>query len=804
MNVQKVYKDASHKTAGDLKDVAHSMRIQNLSRLSLPEINAVVEQVSQVVPAGNVPAVILNGLARISGRKIAIETIQRDIDLLFRGVEQALDKAAYALFFAGPAAVIWGYQNLLKLTGREPEDAFPEGTWQFYVDYALREDTARHTCETRGFDATLQQHRINLSQIDRLTAWIMSAVYTLHQYDDLLENEWRERVYTYSLRELTGHYPDSETYSRIYQAWEKQRPYQRTSEARATEPYPAFRRRKFDEFLDAISSGLPPQLYKQWLQAIEINKRDWLPLYLQQMSILAHLEPNTYSEVRVPLTLNKTHIALIYQGRYYLLPICTPDTDLPVEVETVREQIATMLAAPSDTPTQALNGLVSIKRTELIKLWSGLPAQTTTPLEALNVAPIVLNFDAQSHSLPLATIRQAERSLGNHALTIFDASESFVFDQSHIFFDGIWGASLAEIMTNEALSWAVYLNSLPEAIAGDVRPYTLPIRFSSETKRLIQQAPTIRPETAAETDIIDLEAIQALRSLFKQRNDLIRVTVNDLLILYRAIHAATYQPSPALVTNLNQLLAGSPTQWEAAQTVLEQFEKEVRINPAMLIPVDASQRAPKDRVYPVTFEVPLEELDLLNLYTRTLEALTLYQKASDDDTALYTEFDHYQREFLATIAGFGEVMSRTKEIALMGKSASVGSIKLLAHIPAPLQQMLHAIPNSLDILNDLIKGREVFSNLGMVADGSSLARFMTAKDDNAQKTLAWGVCTDRTGTVNLSLRDFRPHVSLFIACGQKAVATQITQDYLNTYAEGLNQFIRDLQRITIASRDLPR
>ena len=116
--------------------------------------------------------------------------------------------------------------------------------------------------------------------------------------------------------------------------------------------------------------------------------------------------------------------------------------------------------------------------------------------------------------------------------------------------------------------------------------------------------------------------------------------------------------------------------------------------------------------------------------------------------------------------------------------------------------MLNAIPSSFDILNDLIKGREVFSNLGVVPKGSSVTRFITAKDDNAQKTLAWGVSTDNNGCLHLSLRDFRPHVRLFIACGHKEVATRITQDYLNSYAEGLNQFVRDLQRITIASREV--
>jgi hypothetical protein len=122
-------------------------------------------------------------------RRPSQQNVKRDIDLLFKGVEQVLDHAASGAFFAGPAAVIWGYQNLLKLAGKSPEDAFPRGTWQFYVDYALREDTARHACETRGFDTLLIQHGIKLSHVDHVTAWVITAMQTLQEYNDLLQKD---------------------------------------------------------------------------------------------------------------------------------------------------------------------------------------------------------------------------------------------------------------------------------------------------------------------------------------------------------------------------------------------------------------------------------------------------------------------------------------------------------------------------------------------------------------------------------------------------------------------------------------
>ena len=117
-----------------------------------------------------------------------------------------------------------------------------------------------------------------------------------------------------------------------------------------------------------------------------------------------------------------------------------------------------------------------------------------------------------------------------------------------------------------------------------------------------------------------------------------------------------------------------------------------------------------------------------------------------------------------------------------------------------MQRLLDAVPNRFDLLNDLIKGREVFSNVGQVAPGSTLTRFSTAKDDNEKKSLAWGVLTDDQGVMHITLRDFRPHVAALIDIGHKALAVRMTQHYLETYAEGLNNYIRELRRIATASR----
>jgi hypothetical protein len=122
-------------------------------------------------------------------------------------------------------------------------------------------------------------------------------------------------------------------------------------------------------------------------------------------------------------------------------------------------------------------------------------------------------------------------------------------------------------------------------------------------------------------------------------------------------------------------------------------------------------------------------------------------------------------------------------------------------MPKPLQRLLDEIPSRFEVLNDIIKGKEVFSNVGAVASSSTLTRFITAKDDNERKTLAWGVITDANGTMVVTLRDFRPHVAILIDAGLKQVAEALVRDYVESYAAELNQYIRELRRITMASRE---
>lgn len=789
-NTERKYARASLATADSLKTVAQSLTQEDLSRLSLPEIDKAVEIVAKMVPAGNVPGVILNGLAHLAGRRPAARHIQRDINMLFQGVEQVLDHAAYGAFFAGPAAVIWGYQNLLKLAGKNPEDAFPQGTWQFYVDYALREDTARHTNETHGFDTILQNNHITLNQIDRITALMMACSVTLESYPALLENEWRERIYIQQINEVTDN-----RFSHAYRRWEQERPYMRRSDAGQLK-YAQYRRVRFDAFLQPILNDMSDSERQQWQTQIDTLKRDALPKYLRQMSIWSYLQPEAHNETHVDLRFDQLTIGLIWRGAYYLIPLW--QSDGIIDVLTMRAHVAAIVGGAVQGSPANLTNFIHRKRASLAQLESSLNDRARAAWQSLRTAPILINADKRPHQLPLAEIRQAERGLGDHALTLLDTGQTLVFDQSHIYFDGAWGAALAEIITNEALSWARYLASLPQpsAQADGIQP--LDFNLTRKDNALIDSAPSIAAEITAESDELNVKAMLGLRRMFKQRSDLLNLTVNDLLILYRAIHAMTYQPSVALVEAIDSLIASGEhvNALRAARDALT-----MRENPAILVPIDASRSNPSERLYPMSFTVPLDELDLISLHERAIAALDAYEAGGGERSAQYQEFDRLQREYLATLAGFGAVLSRAKEIAASGEGASTGSIRLLAHMPRPLQRLLDEIPSKIDLLNDIIKGREVMSNVGAVAPTSTLTRFITAKDDNEKKTLAWGIITDANGVMRISLRDFRPHVAALKRAGLTDLAGQITQDYLSTFVHGLNAYVADLRKITVASRE---
>jgi len=770
-------------TVARLRQVFTDPQIRGLSRLPLPEIERISEEIAQTVPAGNVPGMILNALAKLDKREISPGESQKYIQLLFRGIQTTVGRMVYSALFVPPAAVIHGYQQLLRLSGKDMNAAFPDGTWQFYLEFALREDSARHTNETTGFHTQMP----HLRPEDTLAAWLMTCVQFLKLLPNILENEWRERVLTKILVEVgKGRVPED-----IYNRWEKIRPFGR--DKITEEDFSQYRKKKFDEFIVPYIRSLDEVAKRELAIGFKTASETELASYQYQLSWLATLEPNGYNETRVHYPLEEAYIGVIRHGRYHLIPV-----NVLLRPQMAHTASQTILHIP---PTPMLpmvdEVFVITPRPSHQLLYDQLDPATQKELAMLKRTPIIINWDERDSTQPLTWIRRGKRGFGDHPLTIFRTQDSFIFDQSHIFFDGAWGAAVSEMMTREAVNWGSYFNAVkPQSVlAPKLNIQSLSLKQNPQFTKMAQKS-RLSDETGVENHEVRLSAIQNLRQLLLQRLGA-RVTVNDLMIIYRGFHALNYKPSEQMNYMLNLLRTNrDPRHKQAYKLALEQLEALAGKNPAILLPIDASRHNPKERLFPTTFRNPMTDLHVM--HQRTLDLLRNYYMASQrNKMTAYQQFNDQRVHYLGIIGGLGALLARYREIALSGKSSSTAGIQMLAHVPPVLQKLLNVLPSRFDVLNEILKGEEVFSNLGRVAKGSSLRRFITAKDDNKQKTLAWGVITDDNNVIHLSLRDFRPHVTALHELDLYDFARYMTQDYLDSYAHGLNTFIAELIQIVV-------
>ncbi|MBN1889117.1 MAG: hypothetical protein JW850_14085 [Thermoflexales bacterium] len=806
-----------------------------LSQLTLPEIQGIQQEIAQVLPAGNLPALVLSGLAKLKGRVVGAKQVKQDLAALARGVEHLVAQGIYGLF-AGPAIILHVYQKLLELAGQDPASAFPQGTWQFYLQFGLREDAARHTCETIGFHQSLPSCDLQRAtcNLQAAAAWVCAALELLYRYDDLLAADWAEHVMLWSLGKEVGWQSELDAppvCARLVEKWNGLRPYHRPPDG---SDYIAHREASFQRFLQAALADLPPEARERVHRHYQARLAEELPAYQEQMTVLAVLQPERYQEQKELLPLWQVAVAFIWQGRSYLLPACQrdelgsplcfrqdasplalyalPDGQLcdaahqavradrcgrvwyaessrllgrlrPPAPQAVIDWLAAIFStggiSNGDEQTDTLNLdllLAASPRAMQGQLREKLPPSTQAELAALRRAPIVLNWDLARHDRPLACIRRRQRGIGDHALTIFRTESSFVFDQSHIFFDGVWGMAVAEILTNSAFHTYRRLETPASSPKRQSPLAPLALGSTSEVEKLA--LPYLAGgEAAAESDGIDMHKLARLRQWLQQRG--VRLTINDLLLLYRSFHAGQYQPSPPI----RQALKG-------LEPALRQFIEETlanlrETNPALLIPMDASNVSPRERIFPTTFRNPLTEIG--DKFACTQEAY-LAQRA-------WPAFDQARRELLAYLKAFGELLDAYKAVTMRGESFSTATIRLMAHLPASMQHALDQIPQRIGVLNEIIKGNEVFSNVGRVAPGSSLARFSSAKDDGQAKWLVWGVLTDEQGQMHISLRDFRPFVPRLLAAGEAEMAGRLAQDYLDSYVKGFNRFVNELAKI---------
>jgi hypothetical protein len=404
--------------------------------------------------------------------------------------------------------------------------------------------------------------------------------------------------------------------------------------------------------------------------------------------------------------------------------------------------------------------------------------------------PIILNWDRRSHELPLAYIRRGRRGIGDHPLTLFITDQSMVFDQSHIFFDGVWGLAVAEIITDSAIHWFHRLDSGRTAVLEMPSPEPLSLNSKPPQESIVKSKYRL-DEAAAEAVGVETRRLFRLRKWLLQRG--VRLTVNDLLLLYRSFHCAWYQPSRTLTQALEafESRASSNKAQAAYRSIEDTLARLKETNPALLIPMDASNVSPRERVFPTTFRNPLTEIR-----ERFVIAQDHYRAYhTHPDSVHWPAFDQARRELLTYLKAFGELMDTLKAVTMRGESFNTASIRLLAHVPPSMQNLLDQIPQRIGVLNEIIKGNEVFSNVGRVAPGTSVTRFISAKDDGQTKELIWGILTDDQGQMYITLRDFRPFVPQLVALGETGLANLLAKDYLESYVQGLNRFVVELSTL---------
>lgn len=816
--------------------------LMRLSELSIPEVEQLKRDIASIFPAGNLPGMILSGLTTLNGRHVSRKRADDDIHTLFQGA-RLLPQGLYSLLFAGPAVVLAAYQKMLALAGKETEDAFPEGMWQFYLQFALREDTGRHTNETIGYH---RDRPVRATLVDDIAAWIMTSIHALFDTDGLTGALWTEwttlRLIVNAM--LEAKLVDQSPYASILRNWQLARPY-RTP---AGVSYADRRRMAFDTFAQKYYEQLPTDALNSIGQQLHNLAEQQREAYQDQMSLLAYLKPGRYRDERVPIQLWNARVALVWRGHTYLFDACSKDEQgrpiaygdggdswplsfdrhgnpldrsgkplviqggwlyrfdkkggaepvaylSPPDPSLIKGMVQSITRAVRPPSLSAVDmRLVEAPRAEQEKLRGLLPQESRQAIVELDRAPIIINWDQEDRGQPLGLLRRrARRGVGDHPLTVTRTADSIVFDQSHIFFDGAWGMAMAEVLTNQAVSWCHHMVNVAPGDPAPPEPLKLisSPEFEDRIDKVIQEFSSITAESAAESEAVDLSLVNDTRAWLRQRG--VGLTVNDLLILARILHATEYRPSPQLA----QLISALPDNLKSE--VISSIEASRGINPALLIPMDASYVCPRERIFPVTFRNPLA--GLFNAYDQALDILKQYRVRPGDDR-VFAEFDGRRKELFSYLRAFGQTLEAIKTIAMEGQSLNLATLKMLAHLPSPVQALLNEIPERVGILNEIIKGEEVFSNVGRVAADSSLVRFLSAKDDGRAKRLVWGILTDDQDRMHITLRDFRPHVVPLVRVEMEDLAHRLTKDYVESYAATLTHLAGHLAEIALAEDEM--
>lgn len=761
-----------------------------VSMLAVEERKDLIDEIARIVPAGNVISFVLNGVLTSKERQRQIPdtaTGRNHLSALFKGLSVMKNNLMYQVMFAGPATVLAGYNKLLELAGAKPEDFLPEGAWQFYVEFGLREDAARHQSETTGFHATTA--RLQPTEANELSAWVIACLWLMRDYESLLELIWEEHARLTAIEDHTS-------LNGLHKQWLKLRPF---AAPNLDTNFTTYRQQQFEGFcnhyLRTITKNEWITYSQNWLtpeKQEEVGRRR--RAYVKQLSIHRYLEPGEYSDERYPVPPEARQIAVVYGGNYYLLKAIDPL--VPGGMDIIWQQVTNILNHKADPIADIDAYLVTLPRATQQRIRATLAPNAREELERLRKAPIIINWDRTERNQPLTFIRSGKRGIGDHALTVFRTRASMVFDFSHIFFDGPWAMAVAEILTNEATKYLTMLQTQTH-VARSI-PLTPPLALNGNQKFI--QAASRQPR---DINYMSAECSKAIAPLNETRRLLsrahVRLTINDLLVLYRVVFNQRYIPSADLQAHLQQLSRDSNGRVLARQ-IDAMIANLKNSNPSLLIPIDGSRYDPKERIFPSTFRNPLPDFhhEHQNLLALREQARQRHMFRSNSDAI--DAFIKARQDYLGYLSAFGKVMQAYRTVATSGESMGAAAIRLIAGLPEAMQKIADDIPGHLSVVNEAIKGEEVFSNVGLVALSSSIARFASAKDDNNKKVLVWGIMTDANGMLYITLRDFRPPVLDLVRANETELAQFITYDFLQAYVEGLFEFAGELNEIIATSK----
>lgn len=711
-------------------------------------------------------------------------TARRDIDALLRTLRGGGNGNGSRLDVGTAIAT---YRDLLQMAGKPPAQVWPYGFWHTYTAYRFRDDTARMVLETDGLDQRLGAHGLTPSPAARLTGLLLAGRDLLHGYDALLAMFWRERGYMQTLLRLAAAGPYQQRVAHLVDSWAIHCPPARGADVAAGVSYARFRRRRFDAFLEHHLQLLPSDLQQAWLTQVQRLPREQRDRFVQQLSICSFQEPGRHSERQIGLAADQCHVGLVLGGRYYLLP------SEPSSPQALLSSVRRLLHGKRGDGDD-LGGLAAVSRDARADLVARLNPGLRTGLALLQRAPLLIAADGGSGAR-LAQLRDGARATGDQPLTIRDSGRALLFDAAPAYFDPAWAATIANLYTEEALSWITYLESGPQQRAEapiPLRPVALP--WQPLEKQWLRQAPRPAADIAVENSGVQWRALEALRRLMGRRRDLRSLDTLGLFLLYRAAFGAAYEPARDVHASLAALQADPRTR-VAATTALAALQPNREAS--LLVPLETPGRVPQRRMTPLLLTMPLDEWDFVAEHQHVVGALQRYATADRDGRHPYQRFDDRQRAYLRHIAGFTTALQTTRAALAGVTSARAGENPL-----PPGWLIRHA-----DIVADsgaaqrLREARELVIALGPQPAGGSVRRFLPPRDQSPHLQLIWGLCGGAAAPLHLTLRDARPHVTALQQVGHGDLAERIADDLLTQFSVGFNSFVRDLHRIVTASRE---